>query len=93
MIVDFYCKETEKIFNGTDSKKFKTIQKIAKRKLDMLHFAVSEKDLLAPPSNKFEHLKGDLKGFCSIRINDQFRVVFKFESGKATKVRIMDYHK
>lgn len=51
-----------------------------------------EKDLLAPPSNRFEHLKGEYKGFCSIRINDQFRIMFKFENGKASKVRIIDYH-
>lgn len=92
MITDFYCKETENIFNGVDSKKFKAIKKVAKRKLDMLHFAVCEKDLLAPPSNRFEHLKGEYKGFCSIRINDQFRIMFKFENGKASKVRIIDYH-
>ena len=92
MIIDFDCKETSAIFNGLDSKKFFAIQKIAKRKLDMLHFAHSEKDLLAPPSNRFEHLKGNLKGYCSIRINDQFRIIFKFNDGRVTNVRIIDYH-
>ena len=70
MIKTFQDKDTENIFNGKYSKKFNTIQKIAKRKLDMIHFAFSEQDLTAPPANRFEHLKGDLKDYCSIRIND-----------------------
>ena len=70
-----------------------SIQKVAKRKLDMLHFAFAEQDLLVPPSNRFEHLKGELSKFCSIRINDQFRLVFRFENGCAYDVQIMDYHK
>ena len=68
------------------------IQKIAKRKLDMLHYAYKEQDLIVPPSNRFEHLKGDLCGYCSIRVNDQFRIVFKFENGCAYDVQIVDYH-
>ena len=47
---------------------------------------------MAPPSNRFEHLKGDLKDFCSIRINDQFRIIFRFEGGQAYDVEIVDYH-
>ena len=93
MIKSFSDKETENIFNGINSKKFNSIQKVAKRKLDMLHFAFAEQDLLVPPANRFEHLKSELSKFCSIRINDQFRIVFRFENGCAYDVQIMDYHK
>lgn len=93
MIKSFKDKDTELIFNGKISKKFKSIQQIAKRKLDMIHFAFSEQDLIVPPANRFEHLKGKLKGYCSIRINDQYRIVFKFKNGQADEVTIMDYHK
>ena len=93
MIKSFKDKETENIFNGKDSKKFKDIQRIVKRKLDMIHFAFSEQDLIVPPANRFEHLKGNLKEFCSIRINDKYRIVFKFANGQAFEVQIIDYHK
>lgn len=93
MIKSFKDKETENIFDGKDSKKFKDIQKIAKRKLDMIHFAFSEQDLIVPPANRFEHLKGDLKEYCSIRINDKYRIMFKFANGQAFEVQIIDYHK
>ena len=92
MIKSFKDKEAEKIFNGIESKKYNTIQSVAKRKLDMIHFAYAEKDLIAPPANRFEHLKGNLKGYCSIRINDQFRVIFQFNAGNAENVYIDDYH-
>ncbi len=93
MIKSFKCKETEKIFNGQKSKKIPPeILKVAKRKLDILHFAYAEIDLIIPPSNRFEHLKGILYGYCSIRVNDQFRIVFKFKDGNAEDVKIMDYH-
>ena len=93
MIRTFSDREAEKIFDGLNSRKFSSLQKIIKRKLDMLHFAFSEQDLIVPPSNHFEHLKGNLKEFCSIRINNQYRLVFRFESGNAYEVQIMDYHK
>lgn len=92
MIETFKDKDAKKIFDGFNSKKYSNIQRIIKRKLDMLHFAHTEKDLLAPPSNRFEHLKGDLKNYCSIRINDQFRIIFKFKNGIAYDVEIVDYH-
>ncbi len=92
MIENFKDKETEKIFNGIPSKRYRAIEKIAKRKLDMLHFAHKEQDLIVPPSNHFELLKGNLKGYYSIRINDQFRIVFKFKNGTAACVQITDYH-
>ena len=93
MIKSFKDKETENIFNGRKSKKLNTVQKIAKRKLDMLHFAFSEQDLIVPPANRFEHLKGNLKDYCSIRINDKYRIIFIFENGCAYNVEITDYHK
>jgi len=93
MIRTFKDDEAKNIFDGKNSKKYCNIQKIIKRKLDMLHYAFKEQDLMSPPANHFEHLKGDLKDFCSIRINDQFRIVFKFEDGNIFDVSIMDYHK
>ncbi len=92
MIKSFKDKDTEKIFNGFNSKKYSAIQKIAKRKLDMLHFAFKEQDLIVPPANRFEYLKGNLSGFCSIRINDQYRIIFRFNDGFAEDVQIIDYH-
>lgn len=92
MIISFKDSDTRKIFDGQAPKNFSNIQKIAKRKLDMIHFAYKEQDLLVPPGNRFEHLKGDLKDYCSIRINDQYRIIFKFSNGKAEDVQIVDYH-
>jgi len=93
MIKSFDDHDAQDIFDGKPSKKFCNIQKIIKRKLDMLHYAFSEQDLTVPPNNRFEYLKGNLKGFCSIRINNQYRLVFKFENGNAFDVKIIDYHK
>lgn len=92
MIKTFKCKETQKIFDGFNSTKYANIQKVAKRKLDMLHFAHCENDLRVPPSNHLEQLKGDLKGFYSIRINEQYRIIFKFVDNSAYDVQITDYH-
>ena len=64
---------------------------IAKRKLDMLHYAKVLRDLLSPPSNRFESLKGNLNGYYSIRINDQWRIIFKWD-GQPFDVQIVDYH-
>lgn len=93
MIKSFKDKDVENIFDGKTSKKYNAIRKVAKRKLDMLHFAFTEQDLLVPPANHFEHLKGNLAGYCSIRVNDQYRVVFRFENSCAYDVQIIDYHK
>jgi len=95
MIISFKCKQTQKLFDGIYQKKFsQAVNNIGKRKLDMLHASFDESDLRIPPSNRFEHLKGNLKGFCSIRINDeQFRVIFHFENSNAYDVYIVDYHK
>lgn len=93
MIVNFGDKDTEKLFITGKSKKVpSTIIKTALRKLDYLNRAKTFQDLEAPPGNRLEALKGVMKGKHSIRINDQFRIVFKFESGEASEVAVTDYH-
>lgn len=95
MIRSFKNKETENIYNGIFSKKLPSnIQKIALRKLIMLNGSSSLNDLRIPPSNHLEKLTGDLKGYYSIRINDQYRLIFNFDnnSGDVTEVQIIDYH-
>jgi proteic killer suppression protein len=94
MILSFGDKEAEKIFNRFPSRKLPgEIQEIAYRKLLVIHFAHKKEDLVVPPGNKFEKLKGKLKNSYSIRINDQWRIVFKFEDGNANDVTIEDYHR
>ncbi|MBQ6516769.1 type II toxin-antitoxin system RelE/ParE family toxin [bacterium] len=92
MIKSFKNKDAEKIFDGQYSKKYSNLQNIIKRKLDMIHFAHSKQDLIVPPSNRFENLQGDLKEYYSIRINDQYRIIFQFKDGNAENVYIDDYH-
>ena len=94
MIKSFKCKNTKQLFDGKYQKKFsQAVNNVGKRKLDMIEASFDEDDLRVPPSNRFEHLKGDLKGFCSIRINEQFRVIFRYENSNAYDVYIDDYHK
>jgi len=93
MIKSFRCKETEKIFWEKKSRKFPPeIAVRGKIKLDMLDAVEEKQDLRVPPSNHLEELKGNLQGFMSIRINKQFRLVFRFENGEAHDVHITDYH-
>ena len=96
MIVSFADKATRDVFDGTDSKEARSIPKqlwtVAVRKLDMLDAAQDLMDLRAPPSNHLEKLKADLAGFCSIRVNEEYRVIFKFAHGNADAVQITDYH-
>jgi proteic killer suppression protein len=93
MIVSFGNSETEKVWNGTRVKKLPNeIQNIGRRKLRMLNNSVDLADLKIPPSNRLEKLSGNLKDFYSIRINDQWRIVFKWSSGNAFEVEIIDYH-
>jgi proteic killer suppression protein len=93
MILSFGSKETEKIWNGLRVKGLPfEVQEGGRRKLRMLNNSQNIKDLLIPPSNKLEKLKGKLKDYYSIRINDQWRVIFKWESGNALLVEIVDYH-
>jgi len=93
MIKTFGCKETEKIFGGCFSAKFsKDIQRTALRKLTQLHGATSLEFLRVPPANRLEKLSGDRKGQWSIRINDQWRICFRWHAGNASNVEIVDYH-
>lgn len=93
MIISFGDKETEKIWCGERVKGFPNeIQEIARRKLRMLNNSQNLTDLLAPPSNRLEKLKGDLKSLYSIRINDQWRIIFKWNNGNAEQVKVIDYH-
>jgi toxin HigB-1 len=93
VIQSFSDPEAERIFHQERSKKLpEEIQKRALIKLLMLDASEREDDLRIPPSNRFEHLKGSLKAYCSIRVNDQWRIVFKFKDGDAFEVSISDYH-
>ncbi|MBI3611085.1 MAG: type II toxin-antitoxin system RelE/ParE family toxin [Nitrospirae bacterium] len=95
MILSFGDKTTEDLFNGVGSKStrvFQAILKVVRRKLDMVNTASRLDDLMSPPNNRLELLKGDLKGFYSIRINDQYRIIFKWQNRNAHEVRIKDYH-
>ena len=93
MIQSFGDKETEKIFQAERSKKLPgDIQKVARRKLMMIHAARETRDLQVPPGNEHEILKGKWNGWHSIRINDQWRICFQWDKGTATKVQIRDYH-
>lgn len=93
MIGSFSCKETEKIWNGEASRKFpSTIQQTARRKLVHINSAISINDLRVPPGNRLEKLESDLKGYYSIRINDQWRIIFQWIEGNAFDVAIVDYH-
>jgi toxin HigB-1 len=94
MIIDFGSKETEKIWIGDRVKNLPLdIQQIGRRKLRMLNNSQNLIDLNVPPSNKLEKLSGKMSNFYSIRINDQWRIVFKWDDGNASEVTIMDYHK
>ena len=93
MIKAFKDKETEKVFKGQFSKKLpQDIQRIAERKLIMLHKAANLHDLKVPPANRLEALKGKRQGQHSIRINDQWRICFVWRDGHAHDVEIVDYH-
>ena len=93
MIISFGDKNTEKIWNGIVVKKPSIeIQEIGRRKLRMLHNSIDINDLKTPPSNRLEKLKGNLKDFYSIRINNQWRIIFKLENNNAFEVEILDYH-
>jgi proteic killer suppression protein len=93
MIKSFGDNETQKIWLGERSKRLPNqIQHIARRKLRMINAAVNINDLRIPPANRLEKLKSDWRGHYSIRINDQWRIVFKWHENDAFKVQIVDYH-
>jgi len=93
MIVDFHCKDSEKLFRREKSKKFpEKIQKIAYRKLLMIHASANINDLRIPPSNHLEKLKGKRKHQHSIRTNKQWRICFTWKDNNAYQASIEDYH-
>jgi proteic killer suppression protein len=96
VILNFADKTTEDIYHGVDSKAARRIPQAvwsaAVRKLDMLNAASDLRDLRVPPANRLEALKGKWSGYYSIRINDQYRIVFRWREGHANEVQITDYH-
>lgn len=92
VIRSFRCRETEKVFQRAFSRKFQAVARVAKRRLDQLHAATSLADLAGIPGNRLEALAGDRAGEHSIRVNDQWRVCFRWKEGDAFEVEIVDYH-
>ncbi|RZJ61549.1 MAG: plasmid maintenance system killer family protein [Hymenobacter sp.] len=93
MIDSFGSKETERIWLGEQVTKMPLeVQKIGRRKLRMLHNSQNLVDLRIPPANRLEKMAGNLKEFYSIRINDQWRIIFRWSEGQASEVEIIDYH-
>ena len=93
MIKSFGDKETGKIWDGFQSRKLPSeIQNVARRKLRMINNAENINDLRIPPANHLEKLSGNLSGFYSIRINNQWRIIFNWENDNAYEVQIIDYH-
>jgi proteic killer suppression protein len=96
MIVSFGDKTTEDIFHGYDTKAARKVSQIlwmrVQAKLDLLNASTTLEDLRVSPSNRLEKLRGDWAGFHSMRINDQYRLVFRFSNGSVFDVRCTDYH-
>ncbi|HAM53334.1 MAG TPA: excinuclease ABC subunit A [Nitrospiraceae bacterium] len=92
MIRSFRDAKTGELFNDYDVPRFRSIERVARRKLLYLHRAKHLEDLRVPPGNRIEALKGDRKGQYSIRINDQWRICFRWKDGDAYDVEISDYH-
>jgi proteic killer suppression protein len=93
MIVSFGNTDSEKIWQGQRVKQLPVeIQNVGRRKLRMINNSINLGDLRIPPANRLEKLEGQLKDFYSIRINDQWRIIFKWKSGNAYEVQIIDYH-
>lgn len=93
MIISFGNSDTEQVWLGNRVKKLPIeIQNIGRRKLRMLNNSVDIADLRIPPANRLEKLSGNLKDFYSIRINNQWRIIFKWNVGIASQVEIIDYH-
>ena len=91
-IRSFQCADTEALYEGKHPRRFRQIQAVAQRKLQMLDGAVELRDLRSPPGNRLEQLKGDRTGQHSIRINDQWRLCFIWRESGPECVEIVDYH-
>lgn len=92
MIKSFRSKETERLHARQPVKRFRSIERVAQRKLRQLDIAAELRDLAAPPGNRLEALHGNRGGQHSIRINDQWRICFVWRDGNAYEVEIVDYH-
>lgn len=96
MISNFRDKRSQDVYDGLSSKETRSfpveLHKIARRKLDYINSAGKIEDLKVPPGNRLHSLKGDLRGFWSISINDQWRIIFQWKEGNALNVEITDYH-
>jgi proteic killer suppression protein len=96
VILGYADEATRDVHTGVESRAARRfgadVRVVARRKLDLIGAAADIRDLAVPPGNRLEKLKGRLAGFYSIRVNDQFRVVFKFQAGQATHVQLVDYH-
>jgi proteic killer suppression protein len=92
VIKSFQCADTEALSKGEGVKRFANIAAVARRKLRQLEIAARLNDLRVPPGNRLEALKGDRLGQHSIRVNDQFRVCFRWTDAGAEDVEIVDYH-
>jgi toxin HigB-1 len=92
MIVSFRDRETEALFADRTVARFRSIERVARRKLLLIHRAPALADLRVPPGNRLERLRGDRDGQYSIRINDQWRVCFEWREGDAYEVELVDYH-
>jgi len=92
VIRSFRCKDTERLFHRESVRRFRAIESVARRKLEMLEAAHRLEDLRVPPGNRLEALRGDRDGQHSIRVNDQWRLCFIWRDGGAENVEIVDYH-
>jgi proteic killer suppression protein len=92
MIKTFACSDTEKLFKSYSVQRFKNIERVAHRKLLMLHAATRLETLRVPPGNRLEALSRDRKGLHSIRINEQWRICFRWTDDGVDDVEIVDYH-
>ena len=92
MIMSFRCADTATLANGRRVKRFVNIESVARRRLRQLQIAGGLEDLRVPPGNRLEALKGDRAGQHSIRVNDQYRVCFRWTAAGAADVEIVDYH-
>lgn len=97
VVIDTYRDDaTRDVHTGVDSKAARrfggAVRTVARRKLDLIGAAADIRDLKVPPGNRLEKLRGDLAGFYSIRVNEQFRIIFRFDAGNASDVQITDYH-
>jgi len=97
VIGSFGNAETEALYDGIETARVRRlppdVRRVAVRKLDMLAAAHELGDLASPPGNRLEALRGDLRGHFSIRVNDQWRIVFRWEGDQALEIRLMDYHR